>query len=292
MPPAMKSQPLTIDSADMLGIAIRLQRKNLKLTQQTVADRADVERTVVSQLEQGLGDTAHFRVVLLVVHALDMDVEVRSRRWTHDGGNPLDLATSVADIGLTPDALACLRAADIHEVGQLGSASELIQRPEFSKGTELYQIVCVLNRHGLSLPTHRRQRIPGDREREMFRLRVVEGLTLQEVAERVGVKSERVRQLLNFYFRLTGTPPAAKEHKRAATTKRRAEDLAIAQSVQAELIGAWRTGQRTRDLAGWFDVSLASVEEVIQVAATDLDRKARVRALGNQRRRKGRWPTQ
>jgi hypothetical protein len=53
----------------------------------------------------------------------------------------------------------------------------------------------------------------------MFRLRVVEGLTLPAIAERVGgVHSERVRQILNFYFGLTGTPPAAKERKRIAPT--------------------------------------------------------------------------
>jgi hypothetical protein len=56
----------------------------------------------------------------------------------------------------------------------------------------------------------------------MFRLRAVEGLTLPAIAERVGgVQSERVRQILNFYFGLTGTPPAAKERKRAVPTDRR-----------------------------------------------------------------------
>jgi hypothetical protein len=53
----------------------------------------------------------------------------------------------------------------------------------------------------------------------MFRLRVVEGLTLPAIAELVGgVHSERVRQILNFYFGLTGTPPTAKQRKRTAPT--------------------------------------------------------------------------
>jgi two-component system response regulator YesN len=44
----------------------------------------------------------------------------------------------------------------------------------------------------------------------MFRLRAVEGLTLDEISERLGVKRERVRQLLHLHFRLDGVPPAAK----------------------------------------------------------------------------------
>ena len=226
MAPVMKAHPLVIDSADSLGIAVYLRRKSLKLTQQKVADRASLKGTTVSQLERGHGATTPFGVVLLIVSALGMDIELRPRDWTPTGDDPLDPATSVADIGLSPETLACLRIAGISEIGQLGRADELIRQPEFSKGSELYEIVCALNRHGLSLPANGRQRVPGDREREIFRLRVVEGLTLPEVAERIGgIRSERVRQLLSFYFRLTGTPPAAKKRRRAATARRRTERM-------------------------------------------------------------------
>lgn len=215
MAPVMKARPLVIDSAGSLGIALYLKRKGLKLTQQKVASQASLRRTTVSELERGQGATTPFGVVLLLVNALGMDIELRPRDWTPTGDDPLDPATSVADIGLSREALACLRAAGISEIGQLGRADEMIGRPEFSKGNELYEIVCALNRHGLSLPADGRRRVPGDREREIFRLRVVEGLTLPEVAERIGgVRSERVRQLLSFYFRLTGTPPAVRERKR------------------------------------------------------------------------------
>ncbi len=217
MATVMRARPLSIDSAEALGIAVYLQRRKLKLSQRKIADLAKLERTVVSQLERGYGGTAHFRVVLLIVNALDMDIELRLRNWTPTGADLLDPATAVTDIGLSPHALACLQAVGISEVGQLDGASELMTCPEFSNGTELYEIVCALNRHGLSLPANRHQRVPGDREREMFRLRVVEGLTLPAIAERVGcVHSERVRQILNFYFGLTGTPPAAKRHKHTA----------------------------------------------------------------------------
>lgn len=229
--------------------------------------------------------------MLLIVNALGMDIELRPRNWTSTGADPLDPATSVADIGLSPEALACLRTVGIREIGQLGGADELIQRPEFSKGSELYEIVCALNRHGLSLPASGRQRVPGDREREIFRLRVVEGLTLPEVAKRIGgVRSERVRQLLSFYFGLKGKPPAAKERKRAATARRLAVDLEAAQAVRAELIAGWRTGLSPRDLAGRFDVYVVSVKVVIRTAVTEADLKARTRALANQCHREERRP--
>lgn len=43
----------------------------------------------------------------------------------------------------------------------------------------------------------------GEREREMYELRVTEGLTLRELAERYGIGPERVRQLLYRYVRQT-----------------------------------------------------------------------------------------
>jgi Sigma-70, region 4. len=48
---------------------------------------------------------------------------------------------------------------------------------------------------------------PSERDREMFRLRTVEGLTLDEIADRFGLHKKRVRQLLNLRFRLTEPRP-------------------------------------------------------------------------------------
>jgi transcriptional regulator with XRE-family HTH domain len=292
MRPALESQPTTVTSAETVGIAISLQRKHLKLTQQDVADAAGVDRTVISQLERAREDTAPFRVVLAVVNALDIDLELRSRHWTPEGQHPLDPQTSIVELGLTLDTLDRLQAADIHEVGQLGEASDLIrQHPELSGGTELYELVRVLNRRGLTLPISRRQRVPGERELEIFRLRVVEGLSLEAIAEPFGLKSERVRQILNYSFGLRGTPPAAKEHKRATTAERRAEELAAAQRHQAELIAAWRAGQAPRDLAEKLGLTTGSVEEVVATAATADDRAARAKVRRGRRGQRGRWPT-
>jgi predicted DNA-binding protein (UPF0251 family) len=54
-----------------------------------------------------------------------------------------------------------------------------------------------------------------ERDLEMARLRVVEGLTLVEVAERTGVSRERVRQILRARFGISGVPPAAQHRRRS-----------------------------------------------------------------------------
>jgi Sigma-70, region 4/Bacterial RNA polymerase, alpha chain C terminal domain len=116
----------------------------------------------------------------------------------------------VAELGLSPKALACLDAARITEVEQLTARSfiGLIQSGEVGP-SELYEIVCQLNQHALSLPARpgKRMRIPSQRNREMLRLRIIERLTLAEIGERTGISRERVRQILNVHFGLTGTRP-------------------------------------------------------------------------------------
>lgn len=127
----------------------------------------------------------------------------------------------VTELDLSPAALACLEGAGIHEVDRLleHESGELIQRPEFSRGVELYEIVCALHRHGLTFSPYGGH-IQTEREREIFRLRAVEGLTLDEIAERMGLHKSRVDQLLRLHFRLRGVPPAAKARKRRVPSRR------------------------------------------------------------------------
>lgn len=80
-----------------------------------------------------------------------------------------------------------------------------------------------------------------EREREMYRLRISDGLTLRQLAEQFGIGPERVRQLLNRYVRqTTGGSVNAKAMSRTAATARRAKDLARAQAQAGELLAAWR----------------------------------------------------
>lgn len=198
--------PRIVHSADDLAIHVRVRRRALKLSRQGIADVTGIEPRTVSQIERGEAGTLELRVVLLVVSALAMDVELRGRDEEFVPVPP----SRVNELGLSPDALAALDAAGIQEVAQFSSATALLGRPEFG-GAEVYEVVCALARHSLTLG----HSLPGEREREMLRLRVVEGLSLKEIGERFGVIAERVRQILAAYVGLRGKPPATKRRGRA-----------------------------------------------------------------------------
>jgi transcriptional regulator with XRE-family HTH domain len=200
---------IPVPSLGALGSAIYGRRRARGLTQQKIADATGIEPRAVSLLELGRDDTIPFRYVLLVVNLLELDIELRPRGSKFTPRRP----TKVNELGLSPAALAALYAAGIQAVDQLGSASALLERSEFSSGVELFEVVCALNRHGLSLPIDRGH-IPDDRDREIFRLRVVEGLTLRELGQRFDLHPERIRQILNAFFGLSGTPPAARRGRR------------------------------------------------------------------------------
>src|SRR5580698_9540078 len=126
----------------------------------------------------------------------------------------------VIELELSPAALACLRAADIFFVAELLTepADDLIANGVGPN--ELYEIVACLNERDLSLPPTRnakRRRQPSDRDMQMFRLRLIEGLTLDEVADRLGVSKELVRRLVREAFGLTGAIPTVKARRWAAT---------------------------------------------------------------------------
>jgi hypothetical protein len=110
----------------------------------------------------------------------------------------------VTDLELSAPALACLHRAGIASVDQLASqsASELIARG--FGATELYEVVCRLNERDRSLTPLGASyvRLPQARHRELLRLRAVEGLTFDEISERVGLSPETVNALLRKYFGL------------------------------------------------------------------------------------------
>lgn len=197
------------DFAADLGRTIDAYRRRLRLSQQRIAEATGIEGAVVSQLERGYGDSAEFRAVLLVVNALGLDIELRRR-----GTTPPPLApVNVGELGLSAGTLNALRRIGIERVNRLPSVSELLTRPEFRAGSEVYEIVCALSRFGLSLPPHRH--VPDERDREMLRLRIVEGKTLREIGEQCGVIAGRVQQIMVFTFGLRGKPPAARRSESA-----------------------------------------------------------------------------
>jgi len=121
----------------------------------------------------------------------------------------------VNELALSQAVLPSLAKAGIHETGKLAEydLGELLRRTEFRSGVELYELICELHRHGLRPFSARGSHVQTERELEMFRLRAVEGLTLAQIGERVGVTTERVRQLLKLHFGLGGRTPAAKRRQ-------------------------------------------------------------------------------
>ena len=120
-----------------------------------------------------------------------------------------------SELALSPAARACLEAAGIHDVEQLARQPlpELIERPEFRNGVELFELVCELHRHGLTPFSRRGRHLQTAREREILRLRVVKGMTLDELAAIFDLHRERIRQLLRLHFRFVGAPPAARARR-------------------------------------------------------------------------------
>jgi DNA-binding CsgD family transcriptional regulator len=118
----------------------------------------------------------------------------------------------VNELALSQAVLPSLAKAGIHTVEQLAEQNlgGLLRQPEFRSGVELYELIRELHRHGLTPFAARASHVQTERELEMLRLRVIEGLTLAQIGQRLGIKGERARQLLKLHFGLGGVPPAAK----------------------------------------------------------------------------------
>jgi hypothetical protein len=120
-------------------------------------------------------------------------------------------------LGLRPATLARLHRGGINTTYRLleHTCRELIWHSELG-AQELYEIIRVLERHGWILAPAPKGTVrkPGERNLEVLRLRAIEGLSLDEVGQQVGIGPERVRQVLAAYFGLRGSPPAVKaRHK-------------------------------------------------------------------------------
>lgn len=122
-------------------------------------------------------------------------------------------------------------------------------------------------------------RSPDEREREIYRLRVEEGLTLREIGRRFGIGPERVRQLVCRCARQkAGDPVDVKAMSRTAAARRRASDLERAQAQAANLRAAWREGRKPEWIAKAFSLPCRSVAQVLRAELTVEDRAARAYA--------------
>ena len=133
----------------------------------------------------------------------------------------------LSEYGFKPATLACLHNAGIDAPWELDdhTCRELIWHSQIP-ATVVYDILCVLHQHGKTLkPTTRKNARPlTERNLKIFRLRVVEGRTLREVGEQVGVGFQCVRQILASHFGLHGEPPVAKIQPRRSRNRSAAPD--------------------------------------------------------------------
>jgi Mor family transcriptional regulator len=118
----------------------------------------------------------------------------------------------------------------------------------------------------------------GEREREMYQLRTVEGLTLRELARRFGLSPERVRQLVYEYARATGKQASTAAISSEAKAARRANELARAEARAEDLLAAWRDGHELEQIAKTFGLRCRSVATVLKRHKTVADRAARAAA--------------
>jgi DNA-binding XRE family transcriptional regulator len=171
----------------------------------------------------------------------------------------------LSEMGLEPTTLACLHNAAIDATWELDDHTyrELIWHSQIP-ATAVYDILCVLHQHGRTLkPTTRKNARPlTERNLEIFRLRVVEGHTLREVGEQVGVGIERVRQILASHFGLRGKPPAVKARPHRGENRSSPPDCEQLGRAIQRLRSA--KGLTVDDLAATIDISteqLARIED-------------------------------
>ncbi len=126
----------------------------------------------------------------------------------------------LTELDISAAAYACLQAVGITSIEQFGQypCDELLSRPDFG-ALELYEIIQELNKHDLTLPTFPggRMWLPSTPRHELVRLRMIDGLTFDQIGQRVGLSKERVRQVLRAHYGLRIQPPAVGARRRRET---------------------------------------------------------------------------
>jgi transcriptional regulator with XRE-family HTH domain len=216
----MWAEATPITSAQALGWVIGRRRRSLGLSQRKLGAQAVVAPAVISRLELTGDESTPLGVVLRLVDALELDPQLRPR------GSPFTPTppTKLTELGLSPLTMMAVTKEKLESIEQLDPASLMLARPEFRSGSELYEIICALTRHGLTPPGGRG--VPSRRDHEVLRRRIIDGLTLEELAREHDLHTERIRQLLGL-FGVSGIPPAAslrRMRKKGRTSSSQAED--------------------------------------------------------------------
>ncbi|HEV7942436.1 MAG TPA: sigma factor-like helix-turn-helix DNA-binding protein [Solirubrobacteraceae bacterium] len=129
-----------------------------------------------------------------------------------------------SELHISAATFACLQAADIHRIQDFNQypCDALLSSPHFG-ALEIDEVVRELNEHGMTLPPlpGRPERRPSTPRYEVFRLRLIDGLTYAAIGERVGLTQERVRQILAAHYGLKRRPPAVDARQQREAIERR-----------------------------------------------------------------------
>jgi hypothetical protein len=129
------------------------------------------------------------------------------------------VAADITELDISAAALGCLLDAGIDSVQQLIThpVDDLLELPHLG-ATEVCEIAARLHDRELSLPPcpggrHITVSYLADRNLEILRLRLVDGLTFKQIGEHVLLKRERVRQVLHASYGLWSIPGAVRARR-------------------------------------------------------------------------------
>jgi hypothetical protein len=129
----------------------------------------------------------------------------------------------LTELDISAAAYACLQAVGITKIEDFEQypCDKLLELPHFG-ALEIYEVIRELNKHKLTLPAlpGAKVRVPSTPKHEVIRLRLIDGLTYEQVGQQVGLSKERVRQILRAHYGLRIKPPAVDARRRRETIER------------------------------------------------------------------------
>jgi transcriptional regulator with XRE-family HTH domain len=198
------------------GLKLRAERERRNLSQDVLAEVANVHRTHIGALELGQREP-HLSMLLILADALRAPLGIllaglfvpreRKAATHHKRGQP-----AVEDSPPAEPPERTLRHGESRIFSRYGLEQLRRAGADLTDVEDFYYFCAERVAHREPVAS---AGAPELRHVEMLRLRLLEGLMLREVGERTGVSGTAVAQLLAHYFAIEGVPPAAKTRRAA-----------------------------------------------------------------------------
>jgi hypothetical protein len=137
------------------------------------------------------------------------------------------------DLGLNPDTKHVLRAAGFQKAEQLRCPADVLLTLPHLTGTMLCEIVHQLGSIGMALPSRANGAaadhncLADESDLEMLQLRVVQGLSLADIAHAHQLTADEVKRRLHLRFGLIRKPPAVNERRNTRKQQRLERSIAL-----------------------------------------------------------------